>query len=194
MKSREGTVVDADDLVTRLSDLAREEIAQRFPDLGEEELARRSEAIALAAITFQLLNVGRETEILFDPKAAVRFEGKTGPYLQYTHARVASILRKAGNVEPPAELALAEDAEWRILFQIMLFSVVVAEAAEEYDPMFVASYLFELAQTLNAYVHEHRVLQSEEPVRSSRLAMLVAFKTVLGNGLRLLGIEPLEEM
>ncbi len=194
MKSREGTVVDADDLMTRLAGFAHEEISKRYPDLDENEVARRSAAIGLAAVTFQLLNVGRETEIHFDPRAAVRFEGKTGPYLQYTHARVASILRKAGGFEPPAELALAEDAEWRIFLQLMLFPVIVAESAEEYDPMFVASYLFELAQTLNTYLHEHRVLQSEEPVRSSRLAMLTAFRTVLGNGLRLLGIEPLEEM
>jgi arginyl-tRNA synthetase len=194
MKSREGKVVDADDLVDGMSELAREAILERSPDLEAGELERRSLAIALAAMTFHFLAVGRDTEIHFDPKSSLAFEGKTGPYLQYAYARVSSILRKAGDWRVPEEIGLGEDVEWRILLQTLLFPCVVADAAEGYDPVRLASYLIELAQTVNTFYHDHPVLKSKEPVRSQRLAMLAAFRTVLGNGLRLLAIEPLEEM
>lgn len=193
MKSREGNVVDADNLVDELAALAREELLKRHEDLSEEELLKRAAAIGLAAITFQFLAVGRDTAITFDPKESVAFEGKTGPYLQYSYARVSSILRKAGDWKTP-ELTLGEDIEWRILFQLLLFPSVVADAAESYDPMRLTSYLFDLSQLVNSFYHDHPVLSSEEPVRSSRLALLQAFRTVLGNGLRLLALEPLEEM
>lgn len=194
MKSREGKVVDADDLVEDMTAMAREALLERHTDLGEDELERRALAIALAAVTFHFLAVGKDTEIYFDPKSSLAFEGKTGPYLQYAYARVASILRKAGEWRRPEELALDEDVEWRILFQTLLFPCVVADAAESYDPMRITSYLIELAQTVNTFYHDHQVLRSAEPARSSRLAMLAAFRTVLGNGLRLLAIEPLQEM
>ncbi|HEX9733573.1 MAG TPA: arginine--tRNA ligase [Thermoanaerobaculia bacterium] len=194
MKSREGRVVDADDLMDGMRQLAREAIRERFPDLEGEELDRRAMAIGLAAMTFHFLAVGKDTEIHFDPASSLAFEGKTGPYLQYAYARVSSILRKAGDWQPPETLVLGEDVEWRILVQVMLFPVVVADAAESYDPMRLSSYLIELAQLVNTFYHDHPVLQSGEPVRSSRLALLAAFRVVVGNGLRLLAIEALEEM
>ncbi len=194
MKSREGNVVDADELIDELAALAKTELLKRHEDLPEEELHKRATAIGLAAITFQFLVVGRDTALTFDPKASVSFEGKTGPYLQYSYARVSSILRKAGQWEAPAELALGEDIEWRILFQLLLFPSVVADAAESYDPMRLTNYLVDLSQTANTFYHDHTVLRSEEPVRGSRLAMLEGFRTVLGNALRLLALEPLEEM
>jgi len=183
-----------DDLMDELQNLAREKIRERFPDLHGEELEHRAIAIGLAAMTFHFLSVGKDTETLFDPESSLAFEGKTGPYLQYAYARVSSILRKAGDWQAPEELALAEDVEWRIVSQVMLFPAVVADAAESYDPMRLSSYLIELAQLVNTFYHDCPVLQSDEPVRSSRLAMLAAFRTVVGNGLRLLGITVLEEM
>jgi arginyl-tRNA synthetase len=194
MKSREGKVVDADDLMAGMAQLAQEAIRERDPDVPEGELERRAHAIGLAAMTFHFLLVGKDTEVHFDPKSSLAFEGKTGPYLQYSHARVASIFRKAGDFEPPAEIRLDEDVEWRIVFQLLLYPLVVADAAESYDPMRLANYLVELAQLVNSFYHDHPVLKSEEPVRSSRLALLDAFRTVLANGLGLLSIEPLEEM
>ena len=194
MKSREGTVVDADDLMAGMAELAKEAIAERSPDLPPEELDRRGMAIGLAAMTFHLLAVSRESDIHFDPQSSLAFEGKTGPYLQYAHARVSSIFRKAGEWRPPETLALGEDVEWQILFRILLFPAVVADAAESYDPMRLTSELIELAQAVNTFYHDHPVLTSPEPVRSSRLALLAAFQRSLKNGLRLLAIEPLEEM
>ncbi|MEM6793896.1 MAG: arginine--tRNA ligase [Acidobacteriota bacterium] len=107
MKSREGTVVDADDLMAQMASLAAEAVRERFPELSEDEAARRGEGIGMAAIVFALLMVGRETDIHFDPKASLAFEGKTGPYLQYGYARIARILRKAGEwSRPEGDLAL----------------------------------------------------------------------------------------
>ncbi len=194
MKSREGKVVDADELMDGMTALAREAVAERYPDLAAAEAGRRAPAIALAALTFHFLMVGRETDIHFDPAASIAFEGKTGPYLQYSYARVASILRKAGDWQPPAAPRFDEDLEWRLLFGVLLFPSVVADAAESYDPSRLASYLIELAQTFSTFYHDHPVLKAEEPVRASRLALVQAFQQVIGNGLRLLAIEVLEEM
>ncbi|MCP4654319.1 MAG: arginine--tRNA ligase, partial [bacterium] len=194
MKSREGKVVDADDLIRKMTELAEAALRERHTDLDGAELRARALKIGLAAMCFHFLVVGRDTETLFDPESSIAFEGKTGPYLQYAHARVASILRKAGSYELPASVVVSEDLEWRILFSIMLFPSVVAEAAEEYDPSRLCTYLIELAQTFNTFYHDLPVLAADEPVRSSRLALVSAFRTVVHNGLRLLGIEPLDEM
>jgi len=194
MKSREGKVVDADDLIRKMTELAVDALRERHTELEGAELSSRALKIGLAAMSFHFLVVGRDTETLFDPESSIAFEGKTGPYLQYAHARVASILRKAGSYELPASPVLREDIEWRILFGIMLFPSTVAEAAEEYDPSRLCNYLIELAQTFNTFYHDHPVLAADEPVRSSRLALVSAFRTVVHNGLLLLGIEPLDEM
>ena len=194
MKSREGTVVDADNLMDTLRPLATEKILEYDPELSGDPLTQRAEAIGLAALVFMLLSVGRESDVQFDPRKSVEFEGKTGPYLQYAHARIASILRKAEGWEAPEQLTLSEDIEWRILFQMLLFPNVVADAAESHDPSILTSFLYELTRDYSRYNHDHHVLNAEEPIRSSRLALLVGLKTVLANGLRLLAIEPLEEM
>ena len=194
MKSREGKVVDADNLLEEMTDMARDALRERYPDLADAELERRAPSIALAALNFHFLIVGKDSDIRFDPKSSLAFEGKTGPYLQYSYARVSSILRKAGDWQMPAEPTYAEDLEWSLLFQIMLYPTVVTDAAESYDPSRLASYLAELAQTFSTFYHDHRVLRAEEPTRTDRLALVSAFRTVMGNGLRLLGIEPLEEM
>lgn len=194
MKSREGTVVDADDLMAELAKMARGAILERTPDLADDELAARAEAIGLAAIVFDFLLVGRETDIQFDPNAAVSFEGKTGPYLQYTYARMSSLLRKAGDWQVPAEPALEEDAAWRVTSDLLYLPSVVADAAESYDPSRLAAFLYDAAQRINVFWHDVPVLTSDEPYRSSRLALVQAARTALGNGMRLLALEPIEEM
>lgn len=195
MKSREGKVVDVDELLAELTELAAEELRSRYSDLGNEEIARRAPAIARSAVVFHFLIVGRESDLQFNPRESVAFEGKTGPYLQYSYARVASILRKAeGSWSVPDEPVLDEALEGRLLTQLLLFPSVVADAAESYDPSRLAAYLADLAATFSTFYHDHPVLKAEEPVRSSRLTLVQAFRTVMGNGLRLLAIEPLEEM
>ena len=194
MKSREGTVVDADDLMAELVEMAKAAVRERAEDLADAEVAMRAEAIGLAAIVFDFLVVGRETDIQFDPNAAVSFEGKTGPYLQYTYARMSSLLRKAGDWQSPTRATLGEDAEWRVVSDLLYLPSVVADAAESHDPSRLAAQLYSAAQNLNVFWHEHPVLTSEEPHRSSRLALVQAARTALGNGMRLLSIEPIEEM
>lgn len=194
MKSREGNVVDADDLVQQVTELARQEVATRFPDLDEADLDRRAEAIALSAISFSLLMVGRDTDIHFDPKQSVAFEGKTGPYLQYAYARVSKILRDAGDWQAPESPRLEHDLEWRLANGLLLYPTVVADAAESLDPSRLTTFLVEQAQTLGSFYHDCRVLESEEPHRSSRLALLRAFRAMLGHGLGLLAIDALEAM
>ncbi len=194
MKSREGTVVDADDLIAEMRALAKEALRERHPDLEEADLENRARAIGLSAMTFHFLIVGKDTEMLFDPRKSLAFEGKTGPYLQYSYARASSILRKAGDWQAPESPVPGADVEWRIWFAIMLFPSVVADAAECYDPSRLAGYLVELAQSFSSFYRDHPVLRAEEPVRAGRLALVRSCREVIGNGLRLLGIEPLEEM
>lgn len=195
MKSREGKVVDVDELLAELTNLAAEELRRRYADLGDDEIAQRAPAIARAAVVFHFLIVGRESDLQFDPRESVAFEGKTGPYLQYSYARVASILRKAeGSWSMPDEPVLDEDLEGRLLTQLLLFPSVVTDAAESYDPSRLAAYLADLAAIFSTFYHDHPVLKADEPIRSSRLALVDAFRTTMGNGLRLLAIEPLEEM
>lgn len=195
MKSREGNVVDADTLMEELSTLAAEALRERYPDLADDEIARRAPVIGLAAMNFHFLVVGKDTDIQFDPKQSIAFEGKTGPYLQYSYARVASMLRKAeGSWQAPETPVLEEDLEWQLAMQMMLFPSVVADSAESYDPSRLANYLVELVQTFGTFYHDHRVLDAEEPTRSNRLALVSAFQTVVRNGLGLLSIDVLEEM
>jgi len=195
MKSREGTVVDADRLIEEMVEHAKAALRERYPDLDPAEVERRAPAIGLSGMSFRFLMVGKDTDIYFDPKESVSFEGKTGPYLQYAYARCASILRKTDDSWRTADVwKLREDIAWRIVFNILLFPCVVADAADSYDPSRLATYLIELAQTFNTFYHDHPVLKAEEPLRSGRLALVSAFQAVIGNGLRLLSIEPLEVM
>lgn len=195
MKSREGIVVDADQLISEVKKCALEEIEQRYQYLDKEESNRRASAIALAGIVFSFLIVGKGSDIHFNPKDSISFEGKTGPYLQYAYARCASILRRSECETGEVEKAhLGEDLEWRLLYMMMLYPSVVSDAADNQDPAVLASYLVEVAQVFGSFYHEHEVLKSEEPFRSSRLALVSALRIVLGNGMRLLGIDPLDEM
>lgn len=195
MKSREGNVVDADTLMEDMTQLAAEAIRERYPDLEAEQVEGRAEAIAISALTFHFLVVGRETPIHFDPKASLAFEGKTGPYLQYAHARVSSLRRKAGDDwTADTTPVLEEDIEWQIAKSLMFFPTVVSDAAESYDPSRLAAYLIDLAQLYNTFWHDHQVLSAEEPIRSSRLLLSRNFQQVIRTGCQLLGFEALEEM
>lgn len=195
MKSREGTVVDADDLIAEMQRLASAELHKRYQRLAADELARRSRIIALGALKFHFLLVGREADMVFDPKESLSFEGRTGPYLQYTYARASSILRKAGEMPPSVvRYETSEQATWQMVLDLLLFPAVVADAAAQYDPSKLANFLLEAGQHFNTFYHEHPVLTADESERGSRLAVTAAFRAMLGNGLRMLGIETLEEM
>ena len=194
LKSREGKVVDADELIKKIVELAYDSLKERYPKLKETELKKRSEIIGLGALKFNFLIASKTTPIYFDPKASLSFEGKTGPYLQYSYARAASILRKAKKINKPREILVSDTQEWKIILGLINFPKILSDIAEEYDPAKLANYLIELSQDFNTFYHNLPVLEAEGKIRATRLSLTAAFKNVLAQGLSLLGIETLEEM
>jgi arginyl-tRNA synthetase len=189
MKSREGTVVDADNLLDELHSLAAEEIGKREPDISGEDLKERAEKIALAAIKFFLLKFDSQKTITYDPKASISFEGDTGPYLLYTYARTKSVLRKSEKVPEHDRLG---DEEKPVIKKLSLFPEIAAHAAREYKPHIVATYALELAAAFNEYYHSVKIINSDK--EAERLMLLTCVSNVLGSCMNLLGIEPLEKM
>ncbi len=201
MKSREGTVIDADDLIEEMIQLAADEIRGRDAEgrLSDEEIQKRAFAIGLSAIKFYLLRVRPELTINFDPKESISFDGFTGPYCQYAYARCASILRRAEtedltSVEPDFSL-LGHEEELQLIRALIQFPEVVEEAARDLSPARICNHLFTVAQTVNQFYHKHPVLAAESPpLIKARLALINASAVVIKKALALLGIETLEEM
>jgi len=197
MKSREGTVVDADDLIKATQELAMAGLKERYA-LSAEEAEDRSRKIALAAIKYQLLKVDIAKNMVFDPAKAIAFEGDTGPYLLYGYARASSILRKAGaageaGVLPPiAPAAALEPGEIRLVKKISLFPGTVRAACDKLSASLIATYAFELAQAFNEFYHACPVIGSD--TAGFRLALVKCFRATLKKCLWLLGIDEIEEM
>jgi arginyl-tRNA synthetase len=141
-----------------------------------------------------MIKVGREKIITFEVEKSLRFDGFTAAYLQYTGARINSVLKKSGfNKEAKPEF-LVEPKEHELLIKLAKYPDIVADAGGRYEPSEVAKYLFELAQLFNDYYHSVPVLKTEAQIKAARLALLSATKQVLANGLDLLGIDFIEEM
>jgi arginyl-tRNA synthetase len=198
MKSREGTVVEIDELIEHLSKLAEAEVRERHDFLSESEIERRAEEIALGAIKFYLLSVSPESGMTFNPKESLSFTGKTGPYLQYTNARTLSVLRKAADGKSGAGRTdvskLTEPAEWKLILDLASFPDAVAAAAAERDPSVIARYGYELSKAFAEFYEQVPVLKAEASVRRARLSLLRAVQTVLAKSLYLLGIPAPKEM
>jgi arginyl-tRNA synthetase len=190
MKSREGTVVDADDLIQGTRELAREEVASRY-QLNEAQLDERSLRIALSAIKYQLLRIDTAKNMVFDPKKAIAFEGDTGPYLLYSYARAASIMRKLEST-PAFEAAPPDEYELRLVKRLGAFAETVALAQERLTPSLVAGYAFGLAQTFNEFYHNCPVLKGDK--LAFRVGLVSAFREVMRNCLHIMGITEIEEM
>jgi arginyl-tRNA synthetase len=201
MKSREGTVVDADDLLDELAALAGEEIRNKEREEDVGDLSRTSAQIALGALNYWLLQVTPVKDMTFDPKESISFNGNTGPYLQYTGARIASVLRKygerresfAGGAYSPEALGLPE--EWEVAKSLALFPETVAAAAKDLNPSLVAVHLYELSKAFSRYYQDHQILRNQDRnLVVSRIALVKAVLQTLRNGLELLGIPFLEAM
>jgi arginyl-tRNA synthetase len=193
MKSREGTVVDADELMQEMEDLAREEIRKRH-ELSSEELDRRAHAISIAALKFYLLKQDVTKDMTYDPKESISFEGETGPYVLYTYARISSILRKHGKEPVRSSFEGFGEDEHIIVSLLERFSKIQQEASSQHKPSTLCHYLLELCQAFNEYYHKVPVLKAEGTLRDSRVFLAAAARKAIRDGLALLDIGTIEEM
>ncbi len=198
MKSREGTVVDADNLMDELSGLAQEEITKRNPELDATEKKKIAEQIMNAAWKFYLLQVSPRKVMLFDPKKSIEFEGATGPYLQYAGVRIKSILRKVNERIPPEgkpKNLTFTDSDKPLAVKILEFSTAIENAAKSKNPTYIATYLLELAQEWSKFYEKNSVLNADsEGLKNARIALAQKVLKVMEYGLGLLGIEIPERM
>lgn len=198
MKSREGTVVDADDLISEIEEMARDEIEKREGRNADSQLLHnRAEAVALAALKFFILKVDPKTTMMYDPKASLDFEGATGPYLLYTYARLSSIVEKAkdqGYNGTRTQGYKQNDRERRLLVLIARYEEVAKRVADELRPNILAEYLLEFSSEINSWYVDTPVLKASENEREWRLLLIAGLRVVLKNGLRLIGIEVIEKM
>ncbi len=195
MKSREGTVIDADEIMDEMKALAEVEIKKRYEHLSEKEIHRRAEIIGLGAIKFFMLRSDAHRDIIFNPEESLSFEGETGPYVQYTHARACSILRKAGKLPLKANYSLLDSKpEQAIITLLMKFPEIVDDVAAHYRPHVLCRYLIELAQSFNEFYHASPVISDDLELMKARLLLVDSTHQVLENGLHLLGIDAPAEM
>ena len=200
MKSREGTVVDADDLIADMIGTAREmsEELGKLDGASEEEAASICEMVGLGALKYFILKVDPKKTMLFDPRESIDFNGNTGPFIQYTHARICSILRKAEEAGistegyTNAEL-LPEEIE--LIKALAEYPAVVRTAGEQFAPSVIAAYAYDLAKQFNGYYHDHSILKEEnEATRSLRLMLASSVASVIRSAMSLLGIRVPERM
>ncbi|MEK7189306.1 MAG: arginine--tRNA ligase [Patescibacteria group bacterium] len=197
MKSREGKVVDADDIIAEVKTLAAEEVRKRFPDLAASVVEERADTIGMGALKFFLLRVTPTQSIRYNPREAISFEGSTGPYVQYAHARISSILSEETALAPrDIDFGLLKAPEEKALaLKLLQFPNMLADAASGYNPSLVCTYLIELAHSFSTFYHSHSVLKAEsEELKHARLALIRAVQIVLRNGLEVLGIRAPEKM
>ncbi|MFT4344018.1 MAG: arginine--tRNA ligase [Candidatus Woesearchaeota archaeon] len=195
MKSRQGNVIDTDTLIDDVSLLAQEEVRKRYKDLSEEEIIDRSRKIALASIRFFFLKYDPLRNFVFNPKESLSFEGETGPYVLYAYARMCSIFRKHGKADISGNLDLLDTEQDKSLGVVLSeYPAVLTEAAKQYKPSLLCTYLITLAGAFNAYYRDNPILKADDNVRDARLMLLQAVQHVLRSGLELLGIDVLEQM
>ena len=192
MKSREGTVVDADDLMDSMIETAREMSGERLKEFPTEEAEEIIRVIGLGALKYFLLKVDPKKNMLFNPKESIDFNGNTGPFLQYTYARINSLLDKAGVKEPKRvdrEITLNEK-ETALIQRIAAFPDVVKEAGDNYSPALIANYAYELSKEYNQFYHDCPILKEEnEEIKSLRLLLSWVTARTLREATSLLGME-----
>ena len=196
MKSREGTVVDADDLIDTMVASAAEMGAERFAEMPAEESAEISRMVGLGALKYFLLKVDPRKNMLFNPKESIDFNGNTGPFIQYTYARIRSVIRKAEGFDPAVTPQSEPNAKESVLIQkVADFPSVVAEAGRNYSPALIANYAYDLAKEYNQFYHDYSILREEnEQKRNLRLLLSMTVGRTLKSAMSLLGIEMPERM
>ena len=202
MKSREGTVVDADDLIEQMiSDAKRtsDELG-KFKDMSDDEKQEIARIVGLGALKYFILKVDARKNMLFNPAESIDFNGNTGPFIQYTYARIRSIMRNAAaqNIQVLTELpadAPLNDKEMKLIQKMDEFKIAVRDAGENYNPAGIANYCYELTKDFNQFYHDYSILNADtEAEKLTRLVIAANVAKTIKNGMELLGIEVPERM
>jgi arginyl-tRNA synthetase len=196
MKSREGTVVDADELVAEMIETAAETTRERgkIDDFSKEEAEKLFQMLALGALKYFLLKVEPKKRMLFNPAESIDFQGNTGPFIQYTHARICSILRKAASIQVPVNQQVKSveltKVEAELIFVLSEYPAAVKKAGDEYSPAVVASYAYELAKTFNQFYAEVSIMnETDTDKQQFRLSLIKVIAETIAKATALLGME-----
>ena len=201
MKSREGTVVDADDLIQKMISDAREmsqDKVNKLEGISEEEAQEIARIVGMGALKYFILKVDARKNMLFNPEESIDFNGNTGPFIQYTYARIRSILRKAQALPTPSSPSgtpLLSEKEISLIQQLAAFGTAVQQAGSDYNVSVIANYCYDLAKSFNGFYHDFQILKEEDPQkRAVRLVLCECVAKVIRLGMGLLGIEVPERM
>ena len=202
MKSREGTVVDADDLIAAMIAEARQTSDElgKFKDMSEEEKQEIARIVGMGALKYFILKVDARKNMLFNPEESIDFNGNTGPFIQYTYARIRSVMRKAeaDGLQIPAALpanAPLNEKEINLIQKLNDYGAAVAQAGQDYSPSGIANYCYELTKEFNQFYHDYSILNAEsQEEKITRLVLADNVGKVIKNGMALLGIEVPERM
>ncbi|TFF36699.1 arginine--tRNA ligase [Mucilaginibacter psychrotolerans] len=199
MKSREGTVVDADDLMADMFNTAAEttEAMGKVDGFSEEDKNKLYRTIGMGALKYFLLKVDPKKRLLFDPKESIDFQGHTGPYIQFTHARIKSVLKKAGYnpTESKSETTELDELERELIVTLNKYPQTISDAAASFSPAIIANYIYDLAKIYTRFYHEKPImLAEEENQKQFRLQLSAASAKVISKGMNLLGIDVPERM
>ena len=202
MKSREGTVVDADELIDSMINEARQtsEELGKFADMTDAERNEVARIVGLGALKYFILKVDSRKNMLFNPEESIDFNGNTGPFIQYTYARIRSILRKAGEQNIALPLSISgnsplNEKERALIQKLSEYATVVAQAGVDYSPSGIANYCYELTKEFNQFYHDYSILNAEEPAQQIvRLVLARNVAKTIRNAMNLLGIEVPERM
>ena len=197
MKSREGTVVDADDLITEMT-LTAKTISQELGKLEGYSIDEKNQTyatIGLGALKYFILKVDPKKTILFDPEASVDFQGNTGPFIQYAYARIQSIVKQSIDSKKNISLEITLDQkEKELLKWLELYPQTIQNAAEHYSPALVANYIYELVKRFNSYYQKVVILTEDDHIRHFRVRLASQVSNVIQSGMGILGIECPKQM
>jgi arginyl-tRNA synthetase len=201
MKSREGTVVDADDLMALMVEDAYKTSMElgKFDDMTEEERREIARIVGMGALKYFILKVDARKNMLFNPAESIDFNGNTGPFIQYTYARIRSLLRKATeqglDAREADESVVLNEKETQLVQLLSTFPSVVEQAGCEYSPSLIANYAYEVAKTFNGFYHDFSILKEENlKVKNMRLVLARSTAKIIRTSLSLLGMEVPERM
>ena len=202
MKSREGTVVDADDLMEEMINTARETSSElgRLDKFSDEEISNIARIVGLGALKYFILKVDPRKNMMFNPKESIDFNGNTGPFIQYTHARICSVLCKAEELginlpERISDDVILSEKEISLIQHLAEFAAVITDAGQQYSPAIIANYVYDLVKEYNQFYHDFSILKEENPdVRIFRLVLSKNVAKIVRLGMKLLGIEVPDRM